>query len=133
MVVESEGVCYPSLRLGDDSETACRELSKKTGRKQCEEETYIWEARKKAQRAKPAPKEYGGKLPRPAEGFLRSEGVTKAVPDGSGGDSQSGNIGEGVEIGCAVAIADPEAFLPGSLKAGIDCTVHIWNAGHKSF
>lgn len=39
--------------------------------------------------------------------------------DSGQGNSQSGNMGDGVEIGSTGAVADPEAFLAGSLKAGI--------------
>lgn len=55
---------------------------------------------------------------RPPELFGRAVGV-RAGQDGGPGNGQSGDMSEGIEVGGAVAVADPKALLPGSFKTGI--------------
>ncbi len=45
--------------------------------------------------------------------------MTGTAPDGGKGYSQSGDVGQSVQIGGAFAIPNPKALLPGSLKAGV--------------
>lgn len=38
------------------------------------------------------------------------------MQDGGQGDGQSGDVGQGVEVGGAAAVADPEPLLAGRLE-----------------
>ena len=59
------------------------------------------------------------KLTSPPQGFRRAVGVTGACHDGSVGNRERGNAGDGVEIGSAYGVAYPEALLTGGLKTRI--------------
>ena len=45
--------------------------------------------------------------------------MTRTVVDSSKGHSQGRDVSQGVQIGGAVCITNPETFLAGSLKAGV--------------
>lgn len=55
----------------------------------------------------------------PAQGFPTPEGVTAAGYDSSKSDREGGNMSDGVEVCCAVAIADPKTFPPCAFEARI--------------
>ena len=64
-------------------------------------------------------KEYGSyPLSGMPEGFGGAVGV-RAGQDSGEGDSQSGDMGQGIEIGRAGAAAHPQPLLAGGLEAGI--------------
>ena len=66
-----------------------------------------------------AEKEYGSyPLSGMPEGFGGAVGV-RAGQDSGEGDSQSGDMGQGIEIGRAGAAAHPQPLLAGGLEAGI--------------
>ena len=50
--------------------------------------------------------------------FGRAVGVS-ARKDGGQSNSQSGDMSQGIQIGCTVGIANPKPFLPRRLKAGV--------------
>ncbi len=45
--------------------------------------------------------------------------MTGTALDGGKGHGQGGDVGQGIQIGGAVTVTNPKAFLPGSLKAGV--------------
>ena len=53
------------------------------------------------------------------KGFPAPVGVTATGNNGSVGDREGGEVGDGVEIRGAAAVADPEPFPPGALEAGV--------------
>ena len=59
------------------------------------------------------------KLTSPPHGFRRAVGVMGACHDGSVGNRERGNVGDGVEIGSAYGVAYPEALLTGGLETRI--------------
>ena len=59
------------------------------------------------------------KLTSPPHGFHRAVGVTGACHNGSVGNRERGNAGDGVEIGSAYGVAYPETLLTGGLKTRI--------------
>ena len=73
----------------------------------------------KVQLRRTTEKEYGSyPLSGTPEGFGRAVGV-RARQDGGQGNSQSGDMGQRIEISRAGAVAHPQPLLTGSLEAGI--------------
>lgn len=70
--------------------------------------------------AKTAPaRTYRGKSGSMSKGFDGTVGVTWTAQDGGTVHGQSGDMGQRIQVGSTAAVANPKAFLTGSLKAGV--------------
>ena len=62
---------------------------------------------------------YGAVSGRTSQGFGGAVRVTRTAVDSSKSHSQGRDVSQGVQIGGAVCITNPETFLAGSLKTGV--------------